>query len=122
MPLVQRQRVTAPETDSVAKRPFIFYIVVVLLGVIFTGRLFYLEIIKGEHYRKEALAEHQKKFEIPARRGVIYAHDGNKLIPIVLNDTRRLIYADDRYVHDINATAATLHDVIGGKESNYRKL
>ncbi len=103
------------------RRPAVFYIIVVLIGSIFTIRLFQLQVIKGDHYRQQALAEHQKKFEIPAKRGIVYAHDGDRLVPVVLNEDRRLIYADARHIKDKEKTVSSLKEVIGGNEADYYK-
>ena len=127
MPLVQlpsnniRPQSSRSEVATFS-RPLAFYVVVVLIGLIFTFRLFYLQVVRGDHYRQQALAEHQKKFEIPAKRGIIYAHDGDRLVPLVLNETRKLIYADPRYVKDKSKTAQTLKDIIGGEAGEYEKL
>ncbi len=122
MPLVQRQHRPVVADDSVVNRPALFYVCLVVAGVLFIGRLFYLEVIRGDYYRQQAMAEHQKKFEIPARRGVLYARDGNKRIPIVLNETKRLVYADTRYVRDKRKTAELVAKEIGGEASTYERL
>ena len=65
-----------------------------LIGVIFVAKLFYIQIIKHETYKTAAIAEQLKKFSIPAERGTISVLSGEQEIPIVLNETRYLLYAD----------------------------
>ena len=122
MPLVQRAPSQVPIRADTQRRPALFYVVLVAMGLVFVSRLFYLQVIRGDHYRSSALAEHQKKFEIPAKRGVIFAHDGDRMVPLVLNEARRLIYADPRYVKDKEGTARTLKEVLGGEEATYKSL
>lgn len=89
--------------------------VMLAVGAIFVVRLFYLQILQHGHYEAEALKEHTTKFSIPAQRGLIYARDGqDALAPLVLNEPAYTVYADPRYVNDINKTAATLRRIAGG--------
>jgi cell division protein FtsI/penicillin-binding protein 2 len=68
-----------------------------LIAIIFIGRLFQLQVVDGGYYRERVLGSQLKKFELPARRGELYAFDGDKTVPIVLNDARYLVYADPKY-------------------------
>lgn len=93
------------------------------IGIILIGRLFYIQIIKHEHYQAKALAEHIKKFEIIAPRGLIKMQDGNNMVPVVLNEQRYIIFADPKFITDPNATANKLIGLIGGdKEELIKKL
>ncbi len=57
---------------------------VLLLGVmaVFVARLFYLQVIKHEDYLAQAAAEQIKPLTIPAKRGLIYAMDGDTPIQL----------------------------------------
>ena len=93
----------------------------IAIGAILVARLFYIQIIRHEHYQTQALAEHIKKFEILAPRGIIRLSDGTSSVPIVLNDQRYTIYADPKYVEDAQATAEKLVGLIGGDKDQLAK-
>jgi len=85
------------------------------VGAIFVVRLFYVQILQHGYYEAEALKEHVTKFSIPAKRGLIYAKDGEKnVVPLVLNEPAYTVYADPRYVEDVDKTAGTLRRIAGG--------
>ena len=49
------------------------------------GRLYYLQVIRHQHYVGLASKEQVKKYEIPAKRGMIYARDREQLVPLTMN-------------------------------------
>jgi len=86
-----------------------------IIGAIFVIRLFYLQVVQYGYYNNEALKEHTSKFTLPAQRGEIYAKDGGGAVaPLALNEASYTVYADPRYVTDINKTADTLRRIAGG--------
>ncbi len=93
-----------------------------ICGLLFGVRLFYLQVLRHDYYETQAVAEHQKKFVLPAKRGLIYAHDRTGITPLVLNQPVFLLYADPRYVRDPKATAETIAHYVGGDISEYQKL
>lgn len=98
----------------------ILKIFLVIFGVILVSRLFYIQIVRHDYYQAQALAEHIKKFEISATRGIIYFQDGDGTVPVVLNEKRYTIYADPRYITDAENTAAKLIDLIGGDQGDLK--
>lgn len=98
--------------------------VMLVVGAIFVIRLFYLQILQHDHYEAEALKEHETKFSIQARRGLVYAKDGDKqVVPLVLNEPAYTVYADPRYVEDEGKTASVLRKIAGGNVSkDFEKL
>lgn len=85
---------------------------------IFLVRLFYLQVIRHDYYKNSALSGQYKEYEIPAKRGVIEAHNGDGRVPIVLNEIKYTLFADPVYVKDKSKTAKQLQEVIGGDESS----
>jgi cell division protein FtsI/penicillin-binding protein 2 len=81
--------------------------------------LFYLQVIQHEHYRQAALQGQLKEYEIPAERGIIEAHDGSVVVPIVLNEEVYTLFADPVYVKDTHQTASAIQAIIGGDTSQY---
>lgn len=87
----------------------------VIVGLIFVVRLFYLQVVQYKYYENEALKEHTSKFTLPAQRGLIYAKDGDQNVaPLALNEASYTVYADPRYVADVSKTADTLRQIAGG--------
>jgi cell division protein FtsI (penicillin-binding protein 3) len=86
----------------------------VVIGLIFSARLFTIQAIKADDYRTLADREQLKKFSIPANRGEIYLNDGNNgPAPLVLNEPVYTIYADPQYVGDgTEETLKQLQDVL----------
>jgi cell division protein FtsI/penicillin-binding protein 2 len=99
-----------------------WYGVLLLLAGVFIVRLFYLQVIRHDYYQKAAFRSQLKQYEIPAERGVISAHDGSKIMPLVLNETLYTLYADPTYVKDAHAAAESIQKAIGGDASNYERL
>jgi stage V sporulation protein D (sporulation-specific penicillin-binding protein) len=105
-----------PNTNSAVtgvKRVRIWYGFIVIVMLIFGIRLFYVQVIRYNYYKTAALSDQLKQYEIPARRGVIKAHDGDGLLPLVLNQKLYTLYADPTYVKN-NQTAAERLSVITG--------
>ncbi|MEK7600293.1 MAG: penicillin-binding protein 2 [Patescibacteria group bacterium] len=107
-------------TQSV-KRIRIWYGLLILVLAIFGLRLFYIQIINYGHYRSAALSDQLKQYEIPARRGIIKAHDGSRELPIVLNQQLFTLYADPVYIKKPTEAAAKVQSVIGGDSSKYEQ-
>lgn len=99
----------------------LWYGLVLLIFAIFIVRLFYIQIIKHEDYQRAALSGQLKQYEIPAGRGIIKAHDGNNLVPIVLNEDTYTLFADPKFIKDPNPVADKLTGVIGGDKGDYEK-
>ncbi len=107
---------------SAARRVRFWYAALVVVLAIFFVRLFYLQIIRYDHYKNAALSDQLKQYEIPASRGTILAYDGDHAIPIVLNEKLYTIYADPAYIKDAAKTAGKVADVIGGDRGKYEDL
>ncbi len=100
----------------------VFYAVLLLVVALFAIRLFYLQVIKYEYYKSSALSSQLKEYEIPAKRGVIEAHNGSQVVPIVLNETKFTLYADPKYIKEPEVAAGEIEKIIGGNKGDYEKL
>ncbi len=99
----------------------VWYGVLLIVFALFIIRLFYLQIIQHDHY---SLAAHQgqyKEYEIPAARGIIEAHDGANVVPIVLNEEVYTLFADPKFVTDQRGTADAIARIIGGNAAEYEE-
>ena len=103
------------------RRLSIWYGVLLLILVIFVARLFYLQIIRHDYYRVQALADQLKEYVVPAERGVIKAQEGGAVVPLVLNEKLYTLYADPLYIKDAAAAAAKVATVTHGDVAAYEK-
>lgn len=84
-------------------------------------RLFYIQIIHHDQYKKQAYQEQVAKFTLPAKRGEIYGREGSELVPLVLNQPVYLAYADPQEVTDKNKLETTIQAIAGGSvEEGYQ--
>lgn len=97
----------------------VWYWVLLFVFAVFVIRLFYLQIIRHDYYRLAAHQGQYKEYEIPADRGVIEAHDGDSVVPIVLNEDVYTLFADPKYISDPRGAAAAVARVIGGNAGEY---
>ncbi len=95
-------------------RTKILAVIIVGLMAIFVGRLFFLQIIKHDDYVAEAMQEQVKRLTIPAKRGLIYAMDGDKPVQLVMNETVYTLFADPHIVTDEAKALAIIRKVAGG--------
>jgi cell division protein FtsI/penicillin-binding protein 2 len=107
-----------------------------VLGImaVFVVRLFYLQIIQHGYYVNIAKSEHQRRLDIPAKRGLIYALDGQTPVPLVMNQQIYTVFADPSITTDDGKIIEVIKKVAGGnardnlesllnkKESRYQIL
>ncbi len=105
--------------DPRGKRLRLMGWLLLLVGLVLVARLFYLQIIRHDHFQALADESQQAKFVIPAGRGEIYVYDGDKVVPLVLNQTSYRVYADPRFIKDAAAVANKLKDITGGDGERY---
>ncbi len=117
-----RPRATDTTIQFHTSRFRFWYGLLLIIFAVFLIRLFYIQIIQHDYYRSSALAGQLKEYEIPAERGVIVAHDGNQLVPIVLNEEVFTVFADPKYITDPRDASDRLEQIIGGDRSKYEEL
>lgn len=97
-------------------------LIVFVIGIVLVARLFYLQVIRHSHYNQMAIAEHQKKFEIPATRGTLYFRDGDSIVPAVLNANVYTLYGDPKEVDDLEKVVTTLAGTLNLDKAKMRRL
>lgn len=102
------------------KRVRIVYALLVIIMIIFGLRLFYVQVIRYGHYHAAALSDQLKQYQIAAPRGIIEAHEGNNIVPIVLNQKLYTLYADPTLVKNPAHDASLVAEVLGGPASQYQ--
>ncbi len=110
----KQQAQNNPEkTLNIRNKTAVLRFFLILAGVLVIGRLFMVQIIKHDYYSAQALAEHEKQYQLPAKRGIIYAYDGDKKVPIVLNEVRYELYADPKNIENKTAVADIVSKATG---------
>jgi len=99
----------------------LWHTLIMLIMVIFVVRLFYLQIIQHDFYKKTALLGQLKEYEIKPARGIISAYDGDNILPIVLNETRYTLFGDPKFITNSKNVADKIQKVIGGNTQDYEK-
>ncbi len=107
-----------PQSTFIQRTRLWYGVLLAIIGL-FVVRLFYLQVIRHDYYNKQALAGQLKQYQIPAVRGLIQAHDGDKVVPIVLNQTLYTLFADPKYIKDPHDTATKIQAIIGGNVNDY---
>lgn len=121
MPMQTRSQMTQPAVSQPLQRIRWWYALLLLLCGIFVIRLFYLQVIRHDYYQKAAFKSQLKQYEIPAERGTIQAHNGDQIVPLVLNETLFTLYADPKYIKNPKSDAEKVQTIIGGKTEEYEK-
>lgn len=114
-----RAKHSARQPGNSNRRVQIWYGFLILAVIILIGRLFYIQIIRHDYYRKIATADQLKEYSITADRGVIKAHDSSGLVPLVLNEKLYTLYVDPIYVKDASSSAAKLTTITKGDADKY---
>ncbi|HSX53285.1 MAG TPA: penicillin-binding protein 2 [Patescibacteria group bacterium] len=105
-------------TDSLNRIRF-WYALVLVVSAIFILRLFDLQVIKHDYYNRAAVASQVKEYQVPAARGIIKVHDGDEVIPLVLNQTLYTLFADPKFIKDPYAVSQSVQKIIGGQAHDY---
>lgn len=96
--------------------------ILIFFSFIFTGiiilKLFQLEVVQADEYRKIADRNHQGNTELPARRGEIMIHDANsgEDYRLATNITLDLLYADPTLIEDKNYVVEKIAPLIYNAE------
>ncbi|HEX5448332.1 MAG TPA: penicillin-binding protein 2 [Candidatus Saccharimonadales bacterium] len=111
-----------PNRINTRRRLLWFYTAVMLVIVIIITRLFYLQIVKHDHYQKAALNDQLRQYTIAPDRGIIKAYESGKVVPIVLNEKRYTLYADPTLVRDPAGSADKLAQIVHASGSQFESL
>ena len=61
------------------KRSFLLYFLITLIGILFVGRLFQLQVVRGKNYNPVKNSAVKVKFDMP-ERGYVYDRNGELLV------------------------------------------
>src|SRR6266702_838198 len=111
----------APSGISPVQRARAWYALLLIVFGMFAVRLFYLQVIRYDYYKKAAQSDQLKEYAVPAVRGSITAQLGDQTVPLVLNQKLYTLYADPTLVKDASHVAEKLQGVIGGNTDDLTK-
>jgi cell division protein FtsI/penicillin-binding protein 2 len=103
------------------QRARVWYALLIIVFGVFAVRVFFLQVIRFDYYKKAALHSQLKQYEIPPERGIITAHFGDGSVPIVMNQKLYTLYADPTVIKDAEKTAGKLQPIIGGNVDDITK-
>lgn len=95
------------------QRARLWYAGIMIVFSVFVVRLFYLEIIRYDHYKSLALSDQVREYEVQPDRGTISAELDGGTVPLVLNQKLFTIFADPSIVKDSNKTAGDIAPLLG---------
>jgi cell division protein FtsI/penicillin-binding protein 2 len=107
---------------SANHRLLLWYGLLIIIGLIIIARLFYLQVIRHDYYRQQALNAQLKEYSIVPDRGEILAQDVSGEVPLVLNEKLYTLYADPTLVKKADESSKKVTEVIGGDQTSYKKL
>lgn len=110
---------TGSDDGQVVRRVRLWHSLIIVILAVFGLRLFYVQVIRYDHYKNAAVDEQLRQYEIPASRGIIKAHNGDSVVPIVLNQKLYTLFADPTFVKDPNRYAKEVAKIIGGQPDDY---
>jgi cell division protein FtsI/penicillin-binding protein 2 len=93
-------------------RLFVVRTLLLLIGVIFFTRLFYIQIINQAHYKQIARNEQFKQLQIEAERGSIYMRSSSDIVALAVNESRYTVFADPSYVKEPSKVAQLLSPLL----------
>jgi cell division protein FtsI/penicillin-binding protein 2 len=115
-------RQPAPPSIDPVQRARIWYALLLVVFGIFAIRVFYLQVIRHDYYKRAALSDQLKQYEVPAERGIITANLGGTQVPVVLNQKLYTLYVDPTVVKDSEKVAGRLQPILGGSTDDIHGL
>lgn len=104
------------------RRLLVWYGALLLVIALVIVRLFYLQVVRHDYYRQQALNDQLREYSIASERGVIKAYEAGSIVPLVLNQKLYTLYADPSFIKDPSREAAKTAAVTHGDASHYEKL
>jgi cell division protein FtsI/penicillin-binding protein 2 len=110
------------EESSITRARLWYAALLVVFGV-FTLRLFYLQVIRYDHFKTAARNDQVHEYEVMPERGTIYGlQSDGEAVPLVTNQRLFTLYGDPTIVKDAAKVARTLAPVVGANETEMRDL
>ncbi len=84
--------------EHTQNRMTLFYWALVAVFIVFVLRLFQIQVLRSDFYGSAAQDSQLKQYEVPARRGSLYGYDGDRIVPLVLNESTYRITVDPELI------------------------
>jgi len=102
------------------RRQSVLVVFFILMALLISGRLFYLQVFKGNYYEVVASDQHRIEQVLLQRRGEVFTHNslGDELMPLIVNKKLSLVYAVPSEIINPRQTAqklATIFEDINGE-------
>lgn len=94
-------------------RANLFFFSMVVLGLAVIGRLFFLQVLKGDYYRAQALGQQKFIEETTGERGSVFFASGQVL---ATNEKGKFLYVSPREIKEKEKTAKIISEAIGFPE------
>lgn len=107
-------------SKNISWRVSLWYACLLICLAIFILRLFYVQIIKHDSYKRAASNTQFRERQIPAERGVIEVRNGDEKVPLVLNEKKYTVFADPKYIISPDDTANKLQSLLGGNAEDIK--
>lgn len=109
---------TYKDTLASKKRISFLSIIIAFIFLIISYRLFFLQVIRHNHFLVLANSQHWSKDILEPKRGIIYAKDyyTGELVPLALNQSLGLVYAVPAEIKESKLIAQKLAPTLGLNE------
>lgn len=109
------------ELQSV-RRVRVWYALLLVVFGVFALRLFYLQVIRHDYYKRVARSDQIREYEVTAERGVISARLGSRVVPLVVNQKLYTVFADPSMIENPQAVAADVAPLLGMEKEKVVRL
>jgi cell division protein FtsI/penicillin-binding protein 2 len=100
----------------------LFFLMLMCIGLIIAGRLFFLQVTSHDKWVAVAANQHSSSLELSADRGEIYMHDGDMdRYPLAVNREYQMVYVVPRDVTEKDAVARELASILEIDESTIKE-
>ena len=94
----------------------------VAFGFVLVAKLFYVQIIRHDHYQQYATKEHSRLFNPSSPRGLIYLSDTTNPSPVVLNIIKYTVIADPAAIKNPNDASSKLSTLLNIERDKLKSL
>ncbi|MXW07883.1 MAG: penicillin-binding protein 2 [Gammaproteobacteria bacterium] len=89
-----------PQTYLLSRLNIVWAVFIIIFAAVIV-RLFYVQIVRHEYFATQADAIQIESLKIEADRGKIYAFNGGRKVPLVINQRRWTMFSDALQIEDL---------------------
>lgn len=121
MSLLNRKK-TEKEKNGSEKRILVLSLAIFLFGLLIIGRLFFMQVLQGSYYSELASDRQEVAKSLLAKRGTIYARDGDELYPLVTNREYYQVFAEPYRIDDKSKVIDSITPILGLAEDEWKDV